>query len=61
MKRIDLIRPLESQGRQFIREAGRHAIHQNPCSRRASSVPRPREILELMARKICKDLDILLP
>jgi len=61
MKRLDLIRHLESHGCEFLREGGNHTIYVNRAAKKASSVPRHREIIEFTARKICKDLDVPRP
>ena len=56
MKRRDLIRHLEEQGCQFLREGGSHTIHVNRAAKKTSSVPRHTEINSDLAKKICKDL-----
>jgi mRNA interferase HicA len=61
MKRIDLIRHLEQQGCEFLREGGEHTVYVNRAARRSSSIPRHREINEFLARKICDDLQIQRP
>jgi len=61
MKRRDLIRHLEQNGCKFLREGGNHTIYVNRRAGKASSVPRHREVFELLARKICKDLEIAPP
>jgi mRNA interferase HicA len=61
MKRLDLIRHLEKNGCQFLREGGRHTIYVNRARKKVSSVPRHKEILEFTARKICKDLEVPIP
>ena len=58
MKRIDLIRHLESHGCRLLREGGSHSVYVNLETRKVSAVPRHREIKEFLARKICKDLEI---
>ena len=58
MKRIDLIRYLESHGCEFLREGGSHTIYVNRPTKKVSAVPRHREVLEFTARKICKDLQV---
>ena len=58
MKRKALLRHLQAQGCQLLREGGRHSIYWNPSSRKTSSVPRHPEIVDLLAKKICRDLDI---
>jgi len=58
VKRIDLIRHLESHGCRLLREGGNHSIYLNPSTRTVSTVPRHREINEFLARRICRSLDI---
>lgn len=58
MKRIDLIRHLESKGCEFLREGGRHTVYVNRVAGKSSTIPRHREINDFLAKKICKDLDI---
>jgi len=61
VKRIDLIRHLESHGCQLLREGGSHSVFVNRITRKSSTVPRHREVDEFLARKICKDLEIPSP
>ena len=61
MKRIDLIRHLERHGCEFLHEGGNHTVYVNRKTRRASSVPRHREVNEFLSRKICDDLLIPRP
>jgi mRNA interferase HicA len=61
VKRVDLIRHLEAQGCVLIREGGNHSVYVNLSQRKASTVPRHREIDEFLVRKICRDLDIRRP
>ena len=58
MKRVDLLGHLERHGCEFLREGGSHTVYVNRSARKASTVPRHREINELLARKICRDLEI---
>ena len=58
MKRRDLIRHIESQGCELLREGGRHSVFVNRPRGKASTVPRHNEINEFTARKICRDLEI---
>lgn len=58
MKRRDVIKHLESNGCQFLREGGRHTVYFNPQNRKTSTVPRHNEVQEMLVKKICKDLDI---
>ena len=61
MKRRDLIRHLEQQGCVLLREGANHTIYVNPAVKKTSSVPRHTEINNDLARKICKDLQVLQP
>ena len=61
MKRVDLLRHLERHGYEFLREGGSHTVYVNRAARKVSTVPRHREINELLARKICRDLEIPRP
>ncbi len=60
MKRIDLVRHLESQGCRLLREGARHSVYVSPAGK-VATVPRHREINEFLARKICRDLEVLAP
>ncbi|HSN86290.1 MAG TPA: type II toxin-antitoxin system HicA family toxin [Thermoanaerobaculia bacterium] len=61
MKRRDLIRHLESQDCELLREGSRHSVYVNRKARKTSTVPRHREINDFLARKICLDLDVQEP
>ena len=61
MKRVDLVRHLERHGCRLLREGGSHSVYLNPVTRKASTVPRHREINEFLARKICRDLEVPAP
>jgi mRNA interferase HicA len=58
MKRIDLIRHLETQGCEFFHEGSKHTVYVNRVARTSSTIPRHREINEFLARKICRDLQV---
>ena len=58
MKRRHLIQHLETEGCEFLREGGNHTVYVNRAKRKASSVPRHREINDFLVRKICRDLEI---
>ncbi|NBC49128.1 MAG: addiction module toxin, HicA family [Gammaproteobacteria bacterium] len=58
MKRVRLLRHLRKQGCVLLREGGPHSIWLNPETGALSAVPRHSEIKDLMAKKICRDLDI---
>ena len=61
MKRIDFIRHLEAQGCEFLREGSKHTVYVNRQTLKTSTVPRHREINDLLVRKICKDLQVDAP
>ena len=61
MKRIDLIRYLMSHGCELFREGGNHSVYINRETQRSSAVPRHREINDVLAKKICRDLQVLEP
>ena len=56
MKRNDLVAQLERAGCVLLRHGARHDIYHNPHTGRSQPVPRHREIHELLARKILRDL-----
>jgi predicted RNA binding protein YcfA (HicA-like mRNA interferase family) len=58
VKRRDLVQHLEAHGCQLLREGGSHSVYVNRKTRKATTVPRHRDINELLARKICRDLEI---
>ncbi|MBI4277562.1 MAG: type II toxin-antitoxin system HicA family toxin [Armatimonadetes bacterium] len=61
MKRRELLRHLEAHGCVFLREGRKHSVYLNPATRKVSTVPRHNEILDVLARKICKDLEVPAP
>jgi mRNA interferase HicA len=56
VKRKELIKHLVENGAFLLREGKRHSIYQR--GKRRTEVPRHTEIVDELARKICKDLDI---
>ena len=56
MKRRQLIKHLKKQGASLLREGSRHTIFQK--GQLKTQIPRHNEIVDELARKICKDLDI---
>ena len=44
----------------FVR-GGSHSVYVNRAAGKATAVPRHREINDLLARKICRDLDVPQP
>ena len=58
MKRRDLIRHLERHGCRFVREGRNHTIYENPTTRVRVPIPRHREIPDVFARQICRQLSV---
>jgi len=56
MKRSQLIQHLKAHGAFLLREGKRHSIFQKGNSK--TQVPRHKEIVDELARKICKDLGV---
>jgi len=56
MKRRKLIKHLKAYGAVLVREGRKHSIYQR--NNRKTQVPRHGEVVDELARKICKDLDI---
>ena len=61
VKRGDLIRHLHANGCHLQREGSKHAVFINPVLNKRTTVPRHQEIVDFMARKICRDLGIPSP
>jgi mRNA interferase HicA len=61
MKRRDLISHLIKEGCVLHREGARHSVFLNPENGHFATVPRHREIENLLARKIYRQLDIPSP
>lgn len=58
MKRVKLIKYISSNGCELLREGGNHSWWYNPELNRRSAIPRHRDINDLLAKKICKDLGL---
>jgi len=58
LKRRDLIAHLTRHGCQLVREGAKHSWWGNPANGRRSAVPRHNAIHDMLARKICRDLDV---
>jgi mRNA interferase HicA len=56
VKRTALIKHLMSHGASLLREGRRHSIYSR--GNRKTQVPRHNEIIDELARKICKDLSV---
>jgi mRNA interferase HicA len=53
-----LMAHLRQHGCAVAREGAKHTFVWHTVSRRTSAVPRHREIKDVLARKICRDLGI---
>ncbi len=58
MKRSALIKHLEKNGCQLLREGANHAIYQNSLNLKQTAVGRHQELDNLLCKKICKQLEI---
>lgn len=56
MKRLELIKHLLEHGAYFLREGSRHTLYALGTAQ--TQIPRHSEIVDDLARKICKDLGI---
>jgi predicted RNA binding protein YcfA (HicA-like mRNA interferase family) len=54
MKRHELIKHINNHGASLLREGRRHSIYQKGKHRTA--IPRHSEIVDELAKKICRDL-----
>jgi hypothetical protein len=61
MKRSALLLHLHANGCAILREGRKHTIVINIAIKKASSVPRHKEIDDFLAKKICRDLGIAKP
>jgi mRNA interferase HicA len=59
MKRRDLIKHITDYGATLLREGQRHSIYQQ--GKHKTAVPRHTEVVDELARKICRDLFIPFP
>jgi predicted RNA binding protein YcfA (HicA-like mRNA interferase family) len=58
MKRKKLLKHLENNGCRLYREGRKHTLYFNPRNNKFSTVPRHTEIVDFLAVKICRDLEI---
>ncbi len=58
MKRKALLRHLEAHGCEFLREGKKHTVYVNRAAQASSTVLRHREIKDVLASKICRDLQV---
>ena len=58
MKRNKVLDHLKKNGCILEYEGRKHSVFINPENDKTSTVPRHREIIDWLANKICKDLDV---
>jgi len=56
VKRKELIKYLKNNGAYLVREGSRHSIYEK--GRLRTEIPRHIEIIDELARKICRDLEL---
>ena len=56
MKRLELVKKIESTGCVLLRHGSKHDWYQNPVTKVSQPVPRHRELKEHLARHILKML-----
>jgi predicted RNA binding protein YcfA (HicA-like mRNA interferase family) len=61
MKLRDLLRHLEQNGCEKLREGGNHTVYVNRAKKKVTAIPRHREVNEFLAKKICQDLGVEKP
>jgi predicted RNA binding protein YcfA (HicA-like mRNA interferase family) len=61
VKRRELIAHLEAHGCVFVREGAKHTWYVGPNQRTFATIPRHREVVDFLARKICRELGVPLP
>jgi hypothetical protein len=54
VRRSALLKYIQYKGAYLLREGRRHSIYQ--CGAKRTEIPRHKEIVDELARKICKDL-----
>jgi hypothetical protein len=58
MKRESLLRHLRLHGCYLKREGSAHSLWCNPNTGKVEAVPRPTEVADILARKICRGLSV---
>jgi mRNA interferase HicA len=58
VKRRGLISHPESRGCEFLREGANHSVYVNRGARETSTVPRHREVDDLLVRKLYRNLQV---
>jgi len=58
VKRRTLLKHLRKHGCELLREGKKHSVFWNPRTGQTSTIPRHTEIVDVLARKICRDLGV---
>ncbi|MBN1181314.1 MAG: type II toxin-antitoxin system HicA family toxin [Bacteroidales bacterium] len=58
MKQKDLIKHLRNNGCYLLREGKKHMVYFNPLNKKTATVPRHKEIKNILCKEICKELEI---
>lgn len=61
MKRIDFEKHLQNNNCRLLREGGNHSIWINTLNARKSTLPRHKEIDDILCKNICKQLQVNFP
>jgi hypothetical protein len=61
MKRRELIKHLREEGCVLLREGKKHSVYLSRIRNKVSTIPRHNEINDILAKKICRDLEIRPP
>ena len=56
MKRVDLLKRIRESGAVLVRHGGKHDWYRNPDTGTSQPVPRHREIKDVLAKQIIKQL-----
>jgi hypothetical protein len=59
VKRSSLLQHLRKHGCYLKREGKGHSLWSNPATGAVEAVPRPTEVSDILARKICRNLSVL--
>lgn len=61
MKRVQLMKHLKKHGCKLIKEGSKHSLWGDPERGTRTAIPRHTEIDNMLAREICKQLEIPRP
>ncbi len=61
MKQVDFLKHLKKYDCYLLREGGNHSIWANKANGKKSSVPRHKELSNMLCKVVCKQLEIPTP